>query len=83
MEHLFTQALGLSTPWAVSGFDFRPTEGAIHFKAECHASRLAWPACGSADQPIHYRVPRRWQHLHFFRFKAFIEARVPRVACGQ
>ena len=83
MEQLFTQALGLTTPWAVTGFDFRPTEGAIHFKAECQASRLTCPACGASDQPIHDRVPRRWQHLHFFQFKAFIEARVPRVACAQ
>ena len=29
------------------------------------------------------RLARRWQHLHFFQFKAFIEARVPRVACSQ
>ena len=26
---------------------------------------------------------RRWQHLHFFQFKAFTEARVPRVARAQ
>ena len=35
------------------------------------------------DQPIHDRLPRRWQHLHFFQFKAYVEARVPRVACSQ
>jgi transposase len=83
MEQLFTQALGLTAPWAVTGFDFRPAEGAIHFTAECQASRLPCPACGAADQPIHDRLPRRWQHLHFFQFKAYIEARVPRVACSQ
>jgi transposase len=83
MEQLFTQALGLTAPWAVTGFDFRPSEGAIHFTAECQASRLPCPSCGAADQPIHDRLPRRWQHLHFFQFKAFIEARVPRVACAQ
>ena len=83
MEQLFTQALGLTAPWAVTGFDFRPAEGAILFTAECQASRLPCPACGAADQPIHDRLPRRWQHLHFFQFKAFIEARVPRVACAQ
>lgn len=82
MEQLFTQALGLTAPWVVTGFDFRPSEGAIHFTAECQANRLPCPACGAADQPIHDRLPRRWEHLHFFQFKAFIEARVPRVACG-
>ncbi|ODU45198.1 helix-turn-helix domain-containing protein [uncultured Aquimonas sp.] len=83
MEQLFTQSLGLTSPRAVTGFDFRPAEGAIHFMVECQASRLPCPACGALDQPIHDRLARRWQHLHFFKFKAFIEARVPRVACRQ
>jgi len=33
------------------------------------------------EQPIHDRIERRWQHLHFFQFRAFIDARLPRVAC--
>ena len=81
MEQLFTQALGLSAPWAVTSVDFRQPEGAIHFAVECQAQRLACPACGAAEQPIHDRIERRWQHLHFFQFKAFILARLPRVAC--
>ena len=74
MEALFTQALGLSPPWAVVSVDFRQPEGAIHFAVECQAKRLACPACGAADQPIHDRIKRRWQHLHFFQFRAFIHA---------
>ncbi len=81
MEQLFTQALGLMPPWAVTSVDFRQAEGAIYFAVECHAKRLACPACGAADQPIHDRIERRWQHLHFFQFRAFIDARLPRVAC--
>jgi len=80
MEKLFTQALGLTASWAVSSFDFRSAEGAIYCAAECQPSRLPCPLCEAADQPIHDRLPRRWQHLHFFQFRAFIEARVPRVA---
>lgn len=41
------------------------------------------PVCGAADQPIHNRQARRWQHLHFFQYRAWIEAEVPRVACSQ
>ena len=62
--------------------DFRQSEGAIHFAVECQAKRLACPACGAADQPIHDRIKRRWQHLHFFQFRAFIHAPLPRVACA-
>jgi len=82
MEQLFTQALGLTSPWSVTSVDFREAEGAIYFEVECRAKRLACPGCGAADQPVHDRVPRRWQHLHFFQFRAFIDARVPRVACS-
>jgi transposase len=82
MEQLFTQALGLTSPWSVMSVDFREPEGAIYFEVECRAKRLPCPGCGAADQPIHDRVQRRWQHLHFFQFRAFIDARVPRVACG-
>ena len=82
-EQLFTQALGLTPPWAVDSVSFRPEEGAIHFEVSCKAKRLACPACGAADQPVHDRVARSWQHLHFFQFKAFIHCQVPRVACTQ
>lgn len=82
MEQLFTQALGLVSPWSVTSVDFREVDGAIHFEVECRAQRLPCPGCGAADQPIHDRIQRRWQHLHFFQFRAFIDARVPRVACS-
>ena len=66
MEQLFTHALGLSSPWAVVSVDFRQPEGAIHFAVQCQAQRLPCPSCGAAEQPIHDRIERRWQHLHFF-----------------
>ena len=82
MEQLFTQALGLTRPWSVTCVDFRQPEGAITFEVDCKAKRLPCPSCGAADQPIHDRMARRWQHLHFFQFRAFIDARLPRVACS-
>lgn len=81
METLFTQALGLAAPWRVTRVDFQQAEGRIVFTAENTAKRLACPACGAADQPIHDRLPRRWQHLNFFQFTAIIEANVPRIGC--
>lgn len=81
METLFTQALGLAAPWRVIHVDFQQAEGRIVFTAENTAKRLSCPACGAADQPIHDRLPRRWQHLNFFQYKAIIEATVPRIGC--
>ncbi|WP_276968194.1 ISL3 family transposase [Metallibacterium scheffleri] len=81
METLFTQALGLSSPWRVVSVDFRPAEGVIAFQIDNTAKRLDCPACGAANQPIHDRQPRAWRHLHFFQYQAVLQARVPRVAC--
>ena len=59
---LFSQALGLTAPWQVSNVDFRQAEAAIHFQVICDAQRLPCPACRAADQPIHDRIARTWQH---------------------
>ena len=44
----------------------------------------AWDVllCSEGDQPIHDRTQRTWQHLHFFQYKAFVHAPLPRVKCG-
>ncbi len=83
METLFTQALGLAPPWRVESFNFSLEEGRIDFQVTCPAKRLAFPACGVLDQSIHDRLEQTWQHLHFFQYKAFIRAGLPRVACSQ
>jgi len=81
METLFTQALGLQSPWRVVDVDFQPTAGAITFQIENTASRLTCPSCGAVEQPVHDRLSRTWQHLNFFQYRAVLEARVPRVGC--
>lgn len=83
MLSLFTQALGLVKPWQVSQVRFEPELQEIHFDVECVAKRLACPRCEAADQPIHDRMGRDWQHLHFFQFRALIHAQVPRVRCAK
>lgn len=79
---LFTVALGLQLPWVVDDIRFEPEQGEIHFELQCQSQRLACPICGTEDQPIHDRLKRSWQHLHFFQYRAFLHAGVPRVKCG-
>lgn len=81
LEQLFTQALGLVPPWLVDRVDFQPAGGEIHFHLRFGAKRAACPVCEAPDQPIHDRMPRRWQHLNFFQYRAYLHADVPRVAC--
>ncbi len=79
---LFTSALGLKAPWQVSDIRFEPEQGEIHFDLACESNRLDCPACAGLNQPIHDRVQRTWQHLHFFQFKAILHAPLPRVKYG-
>lgn len=81
LHQLFTQALGLASPWRVDDLDFNPTEGAIHFHLCYDSKRGVCPVCGMSDQPIHDRSERTWQHLSFFQYRAFLHADVPRIAC--
>jgi transposase len=78
---LFTVALGLQSPWKVEDIRFEPDQGEIHFDLVCEKQRLGCPVCGAVDQRIHDRQERTWQHLHFFQYRAFLHARVPRVKC--
>ena len=48
----------------------------------CEAARLTGPRCAAPEQPIHDRLHRDWQHLHFFQYRALIHAELPRVRCG-
>ena len=79
---LFTAALGLQAPWEVADVRFDPNAGEIHFDVACMSKRLPCPACGAGEQPIHDRKTRSWQHLHFFQYRAYLHAEVPRVACA-
>lgn len=83
MNELFTAALGVDEPWKVASVRFAPEDDAVHFDLVCDASRLPCPACGATDQPIHDRLERDWQHLHFFQYRALLHAKVPRVRCSQ
>lgn len=82
MTELFTAALGLGTPWQVEKVRFEPDAHEIHFDVICAAKRLPCPRCAAPEQPIHDRLQRDWQHLHFFQYRALIHAAVPRVRCS-
>lgn len=77
MTELFTAALGLQSPWKVDQVRFALEANEIHFDLVCDAQRLACPRCATTDQPIHDRLRRDWQHLHYFQYRALIHASVP------
>lgn len=86
---LFTAALQLPDPWRVSGVEFRDGEDG---RRELHimivfvpGSRFHCPeaGCGEEACPVYDTMERTWRHPDFFRYKAFIYAGVPRVACPE
>lgn len=80
---LFTLALGLHDPWKVADVRFEPDQQEIHFDVTCDVKRHDCPVCSAQAQLIHDRVARTWQHLHFFQYKAFVHAALPRVKCSE
>ncbi len=80
--HLFTTALGLTAPWEVTDVRFDPEAGRIDLDvAFAKGSRFACPACGVQGQPVHDTRERSWQHLSFFKSRAYLHAHLPRVRC--
>jgi len=81
IETLFTSALGLTAPWRVGSVELNTAQRRIDFHLSCDAKYLPCPLCHKADQSIHDRVERRWRHLDFFQYEAWLHADLPRVKC--
>ena len=81
LNELFTAALGIHAPWSVQAVRFQPQANEIHFDLVCGAKRVNCPVCEAENQPIHDRRAHTWQHLHFFQYRAYLHAEVPRVRC--
>lgn len=82
IETLFTSALGLAAPWRVEKVNLDTAHRRIDFDLTCDAKVLTCPVCGLASQGIHDRLHRKWRHLDFFQFEAWLHADVPRIACS-
>ena len=79
VEHLFTQALGLGSPWNVVSCDFDPVAKSLDLVIDFErGARFADPESGELC-PVHDTVQRSWEHLRFFEHRTSIRARVPRI----
>lgn len=82
-ELVFTQALGLKLPWAVERIELDSANKRIDLYVSYQASVGDCPACGAIGQAVHDRRARRWRHLHFFEFEAWIRCELPRIQCNE
>jgi transposase len=78
-EKLFETALGISTPWFVSGTDFDAQARTLTIRVDFVAGSRFAVAGIEGEHPVHDTVPKRYRHLNFFQHECFLEVRVPRV----
>ena len=70
--------------WRYDGFGFDRVKCRVALRvAHVRGRRRDCPSCGAPDQPVHDTKPRKWRHLHVGAYQGYIEARVPRVKCGE
>jgi transposase len=80
---LFTQALGLNDPWKVDKVEFNQVEGQLDlYISRKRGSKHPCPHCG-AECEVHDTKSRKWRHLNFFQYRAYIYCDVPRIKCKE
>lgn len=84
MQDLFTRALGIQSPWRIGDVQFSEPDKELHiYLTYQRGSRFRCPECGHDNAPVYDSSDRRWRHLNFFQYKAYLHASVPRVSCSQ
>jgi transposase len=80
-ESIFTQALGLVSPWKVVSANFDAAAKSLELVIDfIPGSRFPDPDSDSGELcPVHDTVQRTWQHLNFFEHATTLRARVPRI----
>ena len=81
-EILFSQALGLQSPWKVE--DIRFSNDNISAESELHIYLGFESGKQFVDEsgvlcPVHDTVDRKWQHLNFFEHSCLLHCAVPRI----
>jgi transposase len=79
---LFTNALGLQSPWKVTDVSFDVDNGRLDiYISRIKENKVTCPVCGK-ECSVHDSKDRTWRHLNFFQYKAFIHCQVPRSNCN-
>lgn len=82
-KELYTQILGICTPWQVSEVELSVAAGEVKVYVEQQAGTQAHcPKCGQAC-PGYDSRRRQWRHLDTCQFKTLLVADVPRVDCPE
>jgi transposase len=81
---LYAVLLDLTTPWDVVEVRIDETEKRVDVQAEHEpGNRFPCPECGVLLGVYDHTPSRAWRHLDSCRYRTFLHACVPRVACPQ
>ena len=80
---LYSQILGINSPWFVAEIEMKMEEGEIFVHLEYDNLITQWtcPECGAHCKTYDTRERRIWRHLDSCQLKTFTTASPPRVYC--
>ncbi len=79
---IFSAVLGLSSPWQITALTFSNSGKRLDLTIDFPVgSSFSCPKCGSLATVID-SCQESWHHDDFFRFTAYLHARVPRLLCS-
>ena len=82
-EHppIFSATLGLSHPWQITAVSFSKEGKRMDITVDfVHGSTFTCPTCGAKGTSCDTES-ETWHHNNFFRYAAYLHARVPQVDC--
>lgn len=82
-EELFARAIGISTPWEITGITLEPEKGELNIDIDfVKGSEFEYisPETGEVINLTAYDTSiKKWRHMNFFQYRCYLHARVPRV----
>lgn len=78
-ESLFEAALGVTSPWYVSGTAFDGKAQTLTIRVDFRPGSRFTHTDEPGQHPVHDTQVKRYRHLNFFQHECFLEVRVPRV----
>ncbi len=81
---LYQYLLGLQSPWTVSRVNLDVNGQRVDVWAE-HSDGATWacPHCRKTLPLYDHAEERTWRHLDSCQFQTYLNARIPRVVCGE
>jgi transposase len=82
-KNLYTQILGISSPWEVTKVDLNIEDEEIVIEISYKSAKGICPECGTVCSVHDHREERRWRHLDSCQMRTYLVSKIPRIKCKQ